>query len=732
MTLHRLTLRLSTAACLMMMAAMSARAQLPQARLEWVFPAGLQAGTSADVKLSGNDLENITRLIFSHAGFSAKPGPDGKWTVNAAADLPAGFYEMRAVGAWGVTNPLPFYVGIYGETLEKEPNDQALQDVKPPLVVNGQIQSAADVDQYSFVGQRGQRVVIDLKAEPLDSRLDGALRLFGPDGSQVAESQDARGYDAYLELVLPQDGPYRLQVYDAVYSGSAFHHYRLTIHSGPVADAALPAAALPGSRTPVRLLGRGFQGGTDANMPRLFGQAEESVSRLFAAGSAATALQFRLNFSNADALGRYWLAEGVDHRQKLAEPLPIAVAEVPVFAEIESNDTPATAQEIALPADFSGIIQKPGDVDYVRFTAKKGEVWNIETVAERQNSPALPVVSIQQVSNDGKTSNLDDLNDFQNNPFGPTFEKATRDRRTRWSAPADGTFLLRISNQIRRDGDARHFYRVVIKPPRPDFRLIAMPAGATGPTGATLIAGSRNIINVLIDRQDGFDQAVRVTATGLPPGVKAWPLYLPNGKNAANMVIEVAGNVAPGEFALKLLGETRWADEKATVDYIPGEKQPEAFTSQTESAGASLVQPLVGANNQQRGISRWQQPFMVAIRSTVLPFQLDPGPQRLFAKRGSEVELEVNLAKTNGFDDKVALRLDNLPPNMDAVAGEIAKGQATGKLKLKIGANVPTGRHTLYLNGSAPFGFDKNPAAAKKNNITWNIPSRPFTLVVTP
>ncbi|MFM7594175.1 MAG: hypothetical protein ACKO85_20490, partial [Isosphaeraceae bacterium] len=186
------------------------------------------------------------------------------------------------------------------------------------------------------------------------------------------------------------------------------------------------------------------------------------------------------------------------------------------------------------------------------------------------------------------------------------------------------------------------------------------------------------------------------------------------------------------EFALKLTGETRWADEKETVDYVSGEKQPEAFASGLESAGAALVQPLVGANNQQRGISRWQQPFMVAIRGTVLPFQLDPSPQRLFAKRGTEVELEVNVAKTNGFDDKLALRLDNLPPNMDAVTGEIAKGQATGKLKLKVGANVPTGRHTLYLNGSAPFGFDKNPAAAKKNNMTWNIPSRPFTLVVTP
>ncbi|MFM7129000.1 MAG: hypothetical protein ACKO0V_06540, partial [bacterium] len=494
----------------------------------------------------------------------------------------------------------------------------------------------------------------------------------------------------------------------------------------------LPMAARPGEVVPLRLLGRGFGSGGDANFPRLFGQPEESVSRLYQAPASGEVLAFRLNLSNADAPGRFWLTEGGQKSLKLADPLPLAVARAPVFAEIESNDTPATAQEISLPADFTGILQKPGDVDYVRFTAKKGEVWNIETIADRQDSPALPVVAIQKLTDDGKTSTIDDLNEIQNNPFGPNFETATRDRRTTWTAPADGAYLVRTSNQSRRSGDARHFYRLVFQPPRPDFRLIAMPAGATVPTGATLVKGSRNIVQVLVDRIDGFDKALRVTATGLPLGVKAWPLYLPAGKNSANMVIEVASDAATGEFALKLTGETRWADEKETVDYVSGEKQPEAFASGLESAGAALVQPLVGANNQQRGISRWQQPFMVAIRGTVLPFQLDPGPQRLFAKRGTEVELEVNVAKTNGFDDKLALRLDNLPPNMDAVTGEIAKGQATGKLKLKVGANVPTGRHTLYLNGSAPFGFDKNPAAAKKNNMTWNIPSRPFTLVVTP
>ena len=123
---------------------------------------------------------------------------------------------------------------------------------------------------------------------------------------------------------------------------------------------------------------------------------------------------------------------------------------------------------------------------------------------------------------------------------------------------------------------------------------------------------------------------------------------------------------------------------------------------------------------------------MIAIRETPVPFQIDTVESRKFVKRGSENEMEISLTKFNAFDDKVAIRLDSLPANMDAVNGEIPKGQNSVKLKFKIGANVALGRHTIYFNGSAPFPFDKNPAADKKKNITWNLPSKPVTLIVTP
>src|SRR5205814_4712194 len=84
-----------------------ALAQLPQARLNAVFPAGGQRGTSIDLTLAGGtDLDEASALYFSHPGITAaqktqmvegQPQPvAGTFTVTIAADVPIGVYDVRA------------------------------------------------------------------------------------------------------------------------------------------------------------------------------------------------------------------------------------------------------------------------------------------------------------------------------------------------------------------------------------------------------------------------------------------------------------------------------------------------------------------------------------------------------------------------------------------------------------------------------------------------------------
>ncbi|MCA8989079.1 MAG: hypothetical protein KDA78_15645, partial [Planctomycetaceae bacterium] len=47
-------------------------AQLPAARLDGVFPAGAAPGSTVEVTISGNDLDDVDRLLFSHPGIKAE------------------------------------------------------------------------------------------------------------------------------------------------------------------------------------------------------------------------------------------------------------------------------------------------------------------------------------------------------------------------------------------------------------------------------------------------------------------------------------------------------------------------------------------------------------------------------------------------------------------------------------------------------------------------------------
>jgi hypothetical protein len=48
-------------------------AQLPVARLNTVFPAGGKQGATFEVTITGTDLEQASKLLFTHAGITATP-----------------------------------------------------------------------------------------------------------------------------------------------------------------------------------------------------------------------------------------------------------------------------------------------------------------------------------------------------------------------------------------------------------------------------------------------------------------------------------------------------------------------------------------------------------------------------------------------------------------------------------------------------------------------------------
>ena len=113
-------------------------AQLPQARLHSIFPPGGQIGTTVELRLSsGADLDEVDRLSFNHPDITAvqkmqesggKQQPVANtFVVTIGPDVPAGLYEARAAGYYGLTNPRTFVVGQRPEVKETEPNNAVEQ-----------------------------------------------------------------------------------------------------------------------------------------------------------------------------------------------------------------------------------------------------------------------------------------------------------------------------------------------------------------------------------------------------------------------------------------------------------------------------------------------------------------------------------------------------------------------------------------------------------------------------
>jgi hypothetical protein len=68
-------------------------------------------------------------------------------------------YSLNVRGAGLVSNDVPFAVDALPEILDREPNDtpKEAEAVTLPVMVNGRIDRAGDLDVFSFSGRSGDR-----------------------------------------------------------------------------------------------------------------------------------------------------------------------------------------------------------------------------------------------------------------------------------------------------------------------------------------------------------------------------------------------------------------------------------------------------------------------------------------------------------------------------------------------------------------------------------------------
>lgn len=728
---HRRALLATTLATLL---ARPALAQLPQPRLQSLSRPGAQAGESVDVTVRGTDLEGVNALWFDHPGLRAFHLKGPTFRVVCSPGTSRGLHDVRVVGPYGVSNPRAFVVGDRPETVEQEPNNTPEQAKPIPLgtVVNGEL-AATDIDCFAFDGKKGQRILIDLDAERLDSRLDATLRVIGPNGREIAENRDSFGADPFLDLALPSDGRYVIKVHDVTFAGSPDHVYRLTLHDGPHLDAIVPAVAAPGTSSKFTLVGRNL-GGTPA--PDLIASDGRPLERKevtidVPAGAPNPAYPTRAFVPSPAAA---WL--GFDYAlttdRGTSNSVFVGTTADPVSVEREPNDDGEHAQAVTLPCDISAAFGAPGDTDVYRFTAKKGDVWWIEADAERLGSPADPVFLLQKVVDKAPPQDLATGEDTADPGLGPRFLVASVDTALRWQVPEDGTYQVVLNDlYTSQRGEPRLTYRLNIRPERPDFRLVLVPNSANQADAVVVRAGGRASAYVLAVRLDGFAGPIHVSARDLPPGVACEPVVIGPGQVMAPVVFTAAEGARDWVGTAALVGRGRLGDRKDDLRYTRGASSlgPDV---EHEALDGGILWPPGNPQAPAFAAARLTRGFVLSVLAEAAPFELTASPAQWVVAQGHQLPIELNLIRRAGFVESVALTQTELPPNLPAVAATIAKEAKSATVNLFVPKTVPPGNYTFVMRGTGAFPFSKDPNAKQKPNVNLIEPSNPITLTVRP
>ena len=549
-------------------AASAGRAEPPNPVLNTLFPPGGRAGTSVDVAIDGGALDGTATLRFSDPSIVATKGEGSRFTVTIPAQTPPGTYDVRAVGINGASSPRSFVVGSRPEELETEPNDQIGSAAHLPLdvVVNGRIDKPGDVDCFRFSATAGQRIVLECRAERIDSQLRGVIEVNDALGNRLAANRGYTGIDPLVDFIVPVDGEYTVKVFDLTYAGGGAHFYRLEIDTGPRVEFTVPAVIERGKTTRVALFGRNLLA-RPAIVRQAGGEASGSVGDFLGVSTATNSDldgafdRIDVDITPPDPLDRnglrlraaQWSVDGFAFRHYPGNtPLMLSVTDVPVVLDSAANHSPGSAQEVAFPCEVSGQLTSGDEQDWYAVRASRGDVLWLEAFGERIDSPVDLDLVVLNASGERELAHFADCLE---NLGGYRFPTNHLDSAGRWVAPADGRFLIMLRNLTGGlSHDPRRVYRLSIRREEPDFQLAVVSRRADQPAGLNVGRGGRAVLDVLALRRRGMTGPIRVTAENLPGGIECPEIWIGPGVDRAPLIFSAVRECPSLTCNLTLVG----------------------------------------------------------------------------------------------------------------------------------------------------------------------------------
>jgi hypothetical protein len=618
-------------------------------------PRGGQRGTEVVMTFGGARLADAQEIMCYSPGFQVTKldVKDNQVlaTVKIAADCKLGEHAFRVRTASGVSDLKTFWVGALPVVDEKEPNNEFAKPQPIPLncTVHGTVTSE-DVDYFAVEAKKGQRISVEVEGVRVATDIgvgnffDPFIAVLDAKRFELATSDDTPLFkqDGILSIVAPADGKYVVQIRESSYQGNGGCHYRLHVGTFSRPTAVFPLGGKPGEEVEVRFIGD--PAGEIKKKVKLPAQPEPN---------------FVLHAEDAGGIS--------------PSGLPFRLSDLPSVNEVEPNDSVATATKGAAPGAFNGVIEKPGDIDFYRFTAKKGQVFDVHCYARRMGSPLDPVMYIYNAQGGVLTGN-DDM------PGSP-------DSYIRFSVPADGEYLVSVTDHLKKGGPT-YVYRIEATPVRAHVE-IAVPQFAQYQQDRQWVVvpkGNRYATLLSASRADwGGDLALE--AANLPAGVKMTADPVPSFMTSEPVVFEAAAD-AP-------LGGTL-----GVVHAKPADPKAPPFTSHF-SLRSDLVYGGPGVNLYHA----YTAPAAPVVVTEAVPFKIRIVEPKVPLVHNGSMNLKIVAERQNGFKGPITIYPLYNPPGVgSAGAATIADGQTETVLPLNANGGAPARKWKYVVWGVATVG----------------------------
>ncbi len=638
----------------------TATVQAQKMSVGYIYPAGAERGTTADITVGGLNVNKATSVIVSGKGVTAEivkpdeqeqtvlkkkksrklddqssPQLADQLKIRVIIDKNAapGLRDLRLQSTAGISNKLNFEIGQYpnvpevkGSTAQK-PNPVE----KLPAVLCGQV-LPGETDYFSFKAEKGITLVASVKARALvpfiadavPGWFQSAISLKNSRGKEVAYCDDYRNnVDPTVILKVPETDTYTLAIHDAIYRGREDFTYRIELGEIPFIQSVYPAAAKVGKKTEIILTGVNLKSTKLNYAPD--NEGYNSITAIGKNGEISNSIPF-------------W---GVNKSSNLSVN--------------DKNRWQISNNQVF----FDTLDVRNRSKQYI-YMADANETVTFEVMARRIGS--LLDGRLRLLDESGKL--LAEADDVEDDMQGLMTFHADPQLTCTFKIP--GRYLLQVEDVLDNRG-SNYFYVLEKKKATLPFEVFVSPATLSVARGGT------SVFTVTINSRDKINKPIELNLSGLPSGTKLSNLKIFAGAKKKEVSVTVPENSREGNYDLKLnasVFDPKNQLENKTENAVAADEMMQAFyyRHNIPAAGFSLeVTP--------------KAPFRIEFPSEFYT----GGEFRIpFAQTDTVLTLPVRIKWNADFKDPIELSVYPKNKNIVMTAVKVLPGETEKTLRISV------------------------------------------------